>query len=118
MGRTFAETQPLAEEDIELLDHHLPFGRPDKHRERFGKQQEGKVVYLVARHGNLPIGQAQLRWDGSPDEPMASRLHSCPEIEDLGEDDGIVGIEILDTSKYLNLKALRPVRFEGLPGKA
>lgn len=80
LGRTFADIRPLAEEDIELLDQHMPFGATEKHRERLGKQQEGKIVYRVVSHGNLPVGQALLRWDGSPDEPMAARLHSCPEM--------------------------------------
>ncbi len=39
-------------------------------------------------------------------------------VLDLGEDDRIVGIEILDASKHLNLEAILPVRYEGLPGKA
>ena len=33
-------------------------------------------------------------------------------VLDLGEDDRIVGIEILDASKHLNLENLLPVRYE------
>ncbi len=32
-------------------------------------------------------------------------------VLNLGEDDRIVGIEILDASKHLNLKSLLPVRY-------
>ncbi len=35
-------------------------------------------------------------------------------VLDIGEDDKIVGIEILDASKYLNLKKLLPVDYEVL----
>ena len=33
-------------------------------------------------------------------------------VLDVGEDDKIVGIEILDASKHLNLEKLLPVRYE------
>jgi uncharacterized protein YuzE len=33
-------------------------------------------------------------------------------VLDLGEDDRIVGIEILDASKHLNLRHLLPVQYE------
>jgi uncharacterized protein YuzE len=33
---------------------------------------------------------------------------------DVGEDDRIIGIEILDASKHLNLERLLPVRYEAL----
>jgi uncharacterized protein YuzE len=33
-------------------------------------------------------------------------------VLDLGEDDRIVGIEILDASKHLNLERLLPVNYE------
>jgi uncharacterized protein YuzE len=33
-------------------------------------------------------------------------------VLDLGEDDRIVGIEILDASKHLNLEKLLPVNYE------
>lgn len=36
-------------------------------------------------------------------------------VLDVGEDDRIVGIEILDASKHLNLERLLPVKYEVLP---
>ncbi len=33
-------------------------------------------------------------------------------VLDMGEDDRIVGIEILDASKHLNLQKLLPVKYE------
>jgi uncharacterized protein YuzE len=37
---------------------------------------------------------------------------------DLGEDDRIVGIEILDASKHLNLERLLPVKYGTSPEAA
>lgn len=39
--------KPVVEEEIDLLDRHMALADPAKHRERFGKQQSGEVVYLV-----------------------------------------------------------------------
>jgi len=36
-------------------------------------------------------------------------------VLDIGEDNKIVGIEILDASKHLNLERLLPVKYEVLP---
>ena len=33
-------------------------------------------------------------------------------VLDLGEDDRIIGIEILDASKHLNLETLLPIKYE------
>jgi uncharacterized protein YuzE len=33
-------------------------------------------------------------------------------VFDMGEDDKIVGIEILDASKHVNLQSLMPIEFE------
>ena len=33
-------------------------------------------------------------------------------VLDLGEDDRIIGVEILDASKHLNLEKLLPVKYE------
>jgi uncharacterized protein YuzE len=37
-------------------------------------------------------------------------------VLDVGEDDKIVGIEILDASKRVNLNKLLPVQYEATPG--
>ncbi|MBL7063989.1 MAG: GNAT family N-acetyltransferase [Anaerolineae bacterium] len=83
MDKMAVEIRPLAGEEIGLLEQHVAFGPPEKHRERFARQRKGTVVYLVAWRENLPVGHALLKWDGSTDEPMASELDSCPDTEDL-----------------------------------
>ena len=79
------EIRPLAEEEIGLLERYINFdwAASGKHRERFVKQQGGRVVYPVAWHENAPVGHALLQWDGSTDELIAPELDHCPDIEDL-----------------------------------
>jgi uncharacterized protein YuzE len=35
-------------------------------------------------------------------------------VLDIGEDERIIGIEILDASRYVNLKRLLPITYEGV----
>lgn len=73
----------LAFFEIILLERHLAFGPPDKHRERYALQMKDEVAYLIAWHGGLPVGHVLLRWQGTNDEPVASTLCNCPCVEDL-----------------------------------
>ena len=52
-----------------------------------------------------------LRLDDRAQEVINKRV-SEDIVLDLGEDNRIVGIEILDASKHLNLKNLLPVTYE------
>jgi uncharacterized protein YuzE len=52
-----------------------------------------------------------LRLDDRTQEVINKRV-SEDIVLDLGEDDRIIGIEILDASKHLNLKNLLPVTYE------
>jgi uncharacterized protein YuzE len=45
-------------------------------------------------------------------QPVMNRRISEDLVVDLGEDDRIIGIEILDASKHLNLEKLLPVSYE------
>jgi uncharacterized protein YuzE len=56
-----------------------------------------------------------LRLDDRKQQVMNRRL-SEDIVLDVGEDDKIVGIEILDASKHLNLERLLPVKYEVSPG--
>ena len=55
-----------------------------------------------------------LRLDNRKQQVINKRL-SDNIVLDLGEDDRIVGIEILDASIHLNLAKLLPVRYEVPP---
>jgi len=85
LARLAVEIKPVAEEELGLLERHIGFdwAAPGKHRERFARQQEGKVVYLLAWHGNLPVGHVLVQWQGTTDDPILSQLVDCPNLEDL-----------------------------------
>lgn len=48
-------------------------------------------------------------------QPVINRRLSEDIVLDMGEDDRIVGIEILDASKHLNLQSLLPVKYHVSP---
>ena len=80
------EIRPLSsEEELILLEQHIDFdwASSKKHRKRFDRQQEGHAVYLVAWDEGLPVGHAFVKWDGSSDQPIASKVGRCADIEDL-----------------------------------
>ena len=52
-----------------------------------------------------------LRLDDQKQELINKRV-SDDIVLDIGEDDKIVGIEILDASKNINLKGLLPVKYD------
>ena len=52
-----------------------------------------------------------LRLDDRKQQTINQRL-SEDIVVDIGEDDKIVGIEILDASKHVNLKNLLPVKYK------
>jgi uncharacterized protein YuzE len=56
-----------------------------------------------------------LRLDDKKQEVVNKRI-SEDIVIDLGKGERIIGIEILDASKRLNLKSLLPVKYEVLPG--
>ena len=48
-------------------------------------------------------------------QDVTNRRLSEDIVLDIGDDDRIVGIEILEASKHLNLESLLPVKYEVLP---
>ena len=48
-------------------------------------------------------------------QPVINKRLSEDIVLDLGEDDKIVAMEILDASKHLNLERLLPVKYEVSP---
>lgn len=77
--------RPIAAEDVAILEERVAFdwGAPQKHSERFIRQENGEVVYLVAWKYESPVGHLLLKWRGTSDEPMASDIKDCPDLEDL-----------------------------------
>ncbi|HEX5501462.1 MAG TPA: GNAT family N-acetyltransferase [Thermomicrobiales bacterium] len=76
--------RPLGEgEDARLSAASWPGGLPERHRDRLARQRRGDVLYLVAWLEDQPAGHLLLLWTGPADEPMASRLARCAEIQDF-----------------------------------
>ena len=51
-------------------------------------------------------------------QPIINRRLAEDVVLDVGEDDKIIGIEILDASKRVNLNKLLPVQHEAISGTA
>ena len=51
-------------------------------------------------------------------QQVANRRVSDDIVLDLGDDDRIVGIEILDASKHLRLEKLLPIQYAAMAGAA
>ena len=54
-----------------------------------------------------------IRLDEEKQQVMNKRLSDAV-VLDIGDNDKIVGIEILDASKHVNLKTLLPVKYNAL----
>lgn len=76
--------RPLAADELAQLER-APWssGLKEKHRQRFQRQGEGKVVYLIFWQGDTPVGHLLLKWSGPHDPHVASRITDCAEIEDF-----------------------------------
>ena len=62
------EVRPLREDEVALVDSHLPLNRLDQWRRE-------RSTFLVAWDDARPVGHAHLAWDGT-------KL-GCPEIQDV-----------------------------------
>ncbi|HWE60635.1 MAG TPA: GNAT family N-acetyltransferase [Chloroflexota bacterium] len=74
---------PAGDQDIALLEQYLREGTPEKHSDRYARQQQGRATYLVAWLAERPVGHLLIKWDGPRHEPMQSALPGCPELEDF-----------------------------------
>lgn len=94
----------------------------DFKRKRHGKHYEQKrveVIYTIMENGrekmqilyNAKTDLLYIRLDDRK-QPVINKRLSEDIVLDVGEGDRIVGIEILDASKRLNLERLLPVKYE------
>ncbi len=83
MRRTAVQVRLVEEGDVAPLERQAELGPPEKHRPRYLSQKRGELAYFVAWGGDRPAGHVVLVWAGTLDQPMASRLAGCPNIEDL-----------------------------------
>ena len=52
-----------------------------------------------------------IRFDGRKQEVVNKRVSESI-VLDIGEDEKVIGIEILDASKHVNLERLLPIKYE------
>ena len=70
-------------EDLERLEGAIPSGLSRFHERRFWRQQQGTSTYLIAWIGEVPVGHAEVRWDGCEAAEVRERFPGCPEINAL-----------------------------------
>ena len=73
------------EEDVELLDQHLPFRGAAPHDGlRYAQQGDGSGTFLVAWEEGRPVAGCEVRWEGCA-APEVRAVHPvCPEVNGLG----------------------------------
>ena len=72
----------LKSSEVELLQY-LPFAQMETHRRRFALQESGKLIFLVAWWGNLPVAQALLNWQGGDAAGVPPQVRPWPEVSSL-----------------------------------
>jgi ribosomal protein S18 acetylase RimI-like enzyme len=73
--------RPLAEGEIEVLERHMRRTH-DIHRKRYGKQQRGEALYLIAWLREQPVGHLLINWAGNS-SAQAAAIGPCPTLEDI-----------------------------------
>lgn len=73
--------QDCRAQDVAVLQAAAPFpGQTNLHAQRFERQQDGAVSYLIAWLDGAPVGNAEVRWEGCTEVAVRARFDGCPEI--------------------------------------
>ena len=70
-------------EDLERLEGVIPYGSWRFHEQRFARQQQGTSTYLIAWIDEVPVGHAEILWNGCEAAEVRQRYPGCPEINAL-----------------------------------
>lgn len=96
-----------------LLDRHMPPpGEGLDHAPRFARHCEGISTFLVAWHGERPVGSCEIRWGGC-EAPEVTAVHpGCPEVSGLGVWPGTlrrqgVGEGLIEAAEQLAVRRAR-----------
>ncbi|NEB38963.1 GNAT family N-acetyltransferase [Streptomyces sp. SID14515] len=77
--------RPCRPTDLELLERHMPSpGRTRRHAARFDRQEQGLSTFLTAWIDGVPVGSAQILWQGCAAPEVQARFPGCPELNGLG----------------------------------
>jgi GNAT superfamily N-acetyltransferase len=70
-------------EDLEWLEEAIPYGPSRFHEQRLARQEQGTSTYLIAWIDEVPVGHAEIRWNGCAAAEVTQRFPGCPEINAL-----------------------------------
>lgn len=71
------------EQDLAVLERHLPTGRNRYHEARHRRQGDGLSTFLIAYLGDVPVGSGEVLWHGAKEPEVRNRFPDCPEINGL-----------------------------------
>jgi ribosomal protein S18 acetylase RimI-like enzyme len=71
------------EEDVPVLERHLPTGANRYHEGRFHRQTTGLSTFLIAYVGEVPVGAGEVLWQGPKEADVRDLFPDCPEINGL-----------------------------------
>lgn len=69
--------------DVAVLEQHFPTGRNHFHEARFRRQSAGFSTFLIGCLGDVPVGSAEILWQGAKEPDVRDRFPGCPEINGL-----------------------------------
>lgn len=76
------DIRPAQRDELERIRVALsPRDFAGHHQQRFCVQSEGQGIYLIAWHGEEPIGHFLLRWAGPESDPTGSYPYPTPYLE-------------------------------------
>jgi len=79
------EIRPAEAAQLNIFEEYFsPNNRAKYHHRRSAVQQQGEGVYLIAWHGDEPVGHFLLRWDGPADDPTGHYPQLTPYLESGG----------------------------------
>lgn len=77
--------RPCRAADLDVLERHMPSpGRTLRHAARFDQQEQGLTTFLTAWIDDVPVGTAQILWQGCAAPEVQARFPGCPELNGLG----------------------------------
>src|SRR5262245_53834008 len=71
------------QQDVPVLEHHVPTRRNRYHEARYRRQSEGLSTFLIAYLGDVPVGSGEVLWQGAKEPYVRNRFPDCPEINGL-----------------------------------
>ncbi|SRR6266487_277905 len=70
--------------DLRALEAAIPSGPSRFHERRFARQAQGLSTYLISWLDELPVGHAEILWNGCAAAEVHEQFPRCPELNALG----------------------------------